>query len=226
MNLVSGPAGPPAVDPRFVAIEGPIGVGKTSLARRLSAFWQSELLLEQADDNPFLPRFYEDPARYALATQLHFLFHRSRELQAHRQGNLFAPRLVSDFLFEKDRLFARVVLDDEEYRLYHDIYQRFVLSLPRPSLVIYLQASVPTLQRRIARRGIGYEQGIDGEYLARLCREYAEFFAHYREAPVLVVNAEAINLVDDSGHFELLLAELDKGVAGRRYFNPVPQSPA
>ena len=214
------PARPAPENTRFVAIEGPIGVGKTSLARRLSARWESELLLEQADDNPFLPRFYEDPARYALATQLHFLFHRSRELQAHRQGDLFAPRLVSDFLFEKDRLFAKVVLDDEEYRLYHDIYQRFVASLPRPSLVIYLQASVPTLHRRIARRGIGYEQGIDSDYLGRLCQEYVEFFHYYSVAPVLIVNAEEINLVDNPAHFELLLAEIERGVVGRRYFNP------
>lgn len=220
MTSTAEPERKPPENTRFVAIEGPIGVGKTSLARRLSTRWQSELLLEQADDNPFLPRFYEDPARYALATQLHFLFHRSRELQAHRQGDLFAPRLVSDFLFEKDRLFAKVVLDDEEYRLYHDIYQRFVASLPRPSLVIYLQASVPTLHRRIARRGIGYEQGIDSEYLGRLCREYVEFFHYYSEAPVLIVNAEEINLVDNPEHFDLLLAEIERGVVGRRYFNP------
>jgi deoxyguanosine kinase len=205
---------------RFVAIEGPIGVGKTSLARKLSALWQTELLLEEAGGNPFLPKFYDDPARYALATQLHFLFHRSRELQARRQGDLFAPRLVSDFMFEKDRLFAKVVLDDDEYRLYHEIYTRFVASLPRPSLVIYLQASVPTLHRRIARRGIGYEQGIDGEYLGRLCQEYVEFFHYYSDAPLLIVNAEEINLVDNPAHFELLLAEIERGVVGRRYFNP------
>ena len=152
----------------FIAIEGPIGVGKTSLARRLATTYQTELLLEEADGNPFLPKFYAEPTRYALATQLHFLFHRTRELQARRQGDLFAPRLTSDFLFEKDRLFARVVLENDEFQLYQEIYQRFVETLPRPSLVIYLQASVPTLQRRIARRGISYEQGMDERHVRRL----------------------------------------------------------
>jgi deoxyadenosine/deoxycytidine kinase len=126
-------------------------------------------------------------------------------------GKIADGRAVSELL---------VVLDDDEYRLYHEIYTRFVASLPRPSLVIYLQASVPTLHRRIARRGIGYEQGIDGEYLGRLCQEYVEFFHYYSDAPLLIVNAEEINLVDNPAHFELLLAEIERGVVGRRYFNP------
>lgn len=205
---------------RFIAVEGPIGVGKTSLARRLAGTFNTGLLLEEAGANPFLPRFYEEPARYALATQLHFLFHRTRELQARRQGDLFAPNLVSDFLFEKDRLFARVVLEDDEYALYQDIYQRFVETLPRPSLVIYLQASVPTLLRRIARRGIGYEQRIESDYLSRLCAEYIEFFHYYSDSPVLIVNAEQLNPVDNEAHYALLLEEIRRGVAGRRYFNP------
>ncbi len=204
----------------FIAIEGPIGVGKTSLARRLATTYQTELLLEEADGNPFLPKFYAEPTRYALATQLHFLFHRTRELQARRQGDLFAPRLTSDFLFEKDRLFARVALENDEFQLYQEIYQRFVETLPRPSLVIYLQASVPTLQRRIARRGISYEQGMDEHYLERLCAEYVAFFYYYNDTPLLIVNAEEINLVDNENHYTLLLAEIDRGVVGRRYFNP------
>jgi len=205
---------------RFIAIEGPIGVGKTSLARRLAASWQTELLLEGAADNPFLPKFYEDPRRYALATQLHFLFQRTRELQARSQADLFAPRLTADFLFEKDRLFAKVALDDDEYALYREIYQRVVQTLPSPSLVIYLQASVPTLLKRIARRGIDYERHIEGDYLARLCKEYVDFFHRYDDAPLLIVNAEEINLVDDDAHYALLLAEIEHGVVGRRYFNP------
>lgn len=205
---------------RFIAIEGPIGVGKTSLARRLAATYRTELLLEEAGGNPFLPKFYAEPTRYALATQLHFLFHRTRELQARRQGDLFSPHLTADFLFEKDRLFARVVLENDEFQLYQEIYQRFVETLPTPSLVIYLQASVPTLQRRIARRAIGYEQGIESDYLNRLCAEYVEFFYYYNDAPLLIVNAEEINLVDNENHYALLLDEIDRGVVGRRYFNP------
>ncbi len=205
---------------RFIAIEGPIGVGKTSLARRLAATWQTELLLEGAAENPFLPKYYEDPRRYALATQLHFLFQRTRELQARNQADLFTPRLTADFLFEKDRLFARVALDDDEFALYQEIYQRVVQTLPSPSLVIYLQASVPTLLKRVARRGIDYEQGIESDYLSRLCNEYVEFFYRYDEAPLLIVNAEEINLVDNDAHFALLLAEIEQGIVGRRYFNP------
>ncbi len=223
MSAASTPAArereiPPAA--RFIAIEGPIGVGKTSLARRLAATWQTELLLEGAADNPFLPKFYEDPRRYALATQLHFLFQRTRELQARSQADLFAPRLTADFLFEKDRLFAKVALDDDEYALYREIYRCVAQTLPSPSLVIYLQASVPTLFKRIARRGIDYEQRIEADYLARLCNEYVDFFHRYDDAPLLIVNAEEINPVDNDAHYALLLAEIEHGVVGRRYFNP------
>jgi deoxyadenosine/deoxycytidine kinase len=220
---VSAPAAGERVAPpsaRFIAVEGPIGVGKTSLARRLATTWHTELLLEDAAENPFLPKFYEDPRRYALATQLHFLFHRTRELQARNQADLFAPRLTADFLFEKDRLFARVALDDDEYALYRDIYQRVAQSLPGPSLVVYLQASVPTLRKRIARRGIAYEQRIEAGYLERLCAEYVDFFHRYDEAPLLIVNAEEFNPVEVDAHFEMLLAEIERGVVGRRYFNP------
>lgn len=223
MNATRTPAardGEIPADARFIAIEGPIGVGKTSLARRLAATWQTELLLEGAADNPFLPKFYEDPRRYALATQLHFLFQRTRELQARSQADLFAPRLTADFLFEKDRLFAKVALDDDEYALYREIYQRVAQTLPSPALVIYLQASVPTLLKRIARRGIDYEQRIEAEYLGRLCNEYVDFFHRYDEAPLLIVNAEEINPVDNDAHYALLLAEIEHGVVGRRYFNP------
>ena len=216
---------PPACA-RFIAIEGPIGVGKTSLARRLAATYGTDLLLEDAAGNPFLPKFYEDPARHALATQLHFLFNRSRALQGRRQGDLFSPRVISDFLFAKDRLFARVVLEPDEYALYEDIYRRFVEQLPQPALVIYLQAPVPTLLRRIARRGIGYERGIEAAYLERLCEEYVHFFHFYDDAPLLIVNAEAMNLVDDEHHYTLLLEEIERGVTGRRYFNPDPARPA
>ena len=223
MNL---PLRTPPECARFIAIEGPIGVGKTSLARRLAASYGADLLLEEAEGNPFLPKFYEDPTRHALATQLHFLFNRSRALQGRRQGDLFSPRVISDFMFAKDCLFARVVLEADEYALYEDIYRRFVEQLPPPALVIYLQASVPTLLRRIARRGIAYERDIDADYLGRLCEEYQHFFQVYSDTPLLVVNAEIINLVDEEHHYETLLCEIERGVTGRQYFNPTLAQPA
>ncbi len=205
---------------RFIAIEGPIGVGKTSLARRLATTLHTELLLEAAEANPFLPRFYYDPRRYALATQLHFLFDRVRQLKPRAQADLFEPALVSDFLFDKDRLFARVALEPAEFELYEQVYARVMHDLPTPDLVIYLQASVPVLQNRIARRGVDYEQNIAGNYLERLCAEYVDYFYYFDAAPLLIVNAEEVNLVDNERHYTDLLAHIARGVAGRQYFNP------
>jgi deoxyadenosine/deoxycytidine kinase len=158
---------------RYVAVEGPIGVGKTSLARRLAQSFGSELVLEQDADNPFLERFYRNPRAAAFQTQLHFLFQRARQLGDLRQADLFESVRVADYLLDKDRLLARLTLDEDEYALYEQVYARLAIDAPVPDLVIYLQAPVDVLLERIRRRGIGYEQGIERRYLERLADAYA-----------------------------------------------------
>src|SRR5687767_14876341 len=164
---------------RYVVVEGPIGVGKTSLARRLAQSFGSELVLEQSEENPFLERFYRNPRAAAFPTPLYFLFQPARPVQQLRQQDLLDPVRVSDSLLEKDRLFARVTLDDEEYSLYEQVYAKLAIDAPKPDLVIYLQAPVDVLVDRIARRGLRYEQLIERAYLERLVDAYARFFLHY-----------------------------------------------
>jgi len=217
-KTVSPPAGPVH---RFIVVEGPIGVGKTSLARRLAQHFGSELWLEEAEDNPFLERFYRNMRGAAFPTQLHFLFQRARQAQAMRQQDLFAPLRVSDYLLEKDRLFARVTLDDEEYALYEQVYSRLAIDAPRPDLVVYLQAPVDVLAERIAKRGIRYETHIERSYLERLTEAYASFFHHYDAAPLLIVNAAAIDPVGNDADFAELVQHIDATRRGRHYFNPL-----
>ena len=205
---------------RYVVIEGPIGVGKTSLARALATHSGAELVLEQPMDNPFLERFYKDPRGAALPTQLHFLFQRARQCQVMRQADLFAPLRVSDFLLEKDRLFAQLTLDDDELALYEMVYEKLAIDAPKPDLVIYLQASVPALVGRIRQRGIDYEQRITDNYLQRLSDAYTRFFHHYDTAPLLIVNTDSANLADDSGHFHRLVEQVQSLRSGRQFYNP------
>ncbi|NNF15547.1 MAG: deoxynucleoside kinase [Gammaproteobacteria bacterium] len=204
---------------RYVAIEGPIGVGKTSLARKLAETFGGETLLEAPQENPFLERFYQDRRGNALATQLHFLFQRSRQSQLIRQSDLFAPVRIADFMFDKDRLFAQLTLDDEELKLYELVFERLAMDAPQPDLVIYLQASVDTLLERIGQRGIGYEQSIDADYLARLAELYTRFFHAYDRGPLLIVNTDSANLVSSDGDYKTLLEQLSFAQSGRRYFN-------
>ena len=211
-------------DSRYLVVEGPIGVGKTSLAMRLAETFGAELMLERAEENPFLERFYRDPKNAALPTQLSFLFQRARQLQQLRQGDIFQPMRVADFLLEKDRLFARLNLDDEELKLYEQVYQHLTLDAPRPDLVIYLQAPVEVLSRRILSRGIGYERLIQEEYLARITEAYSSFFYHYNSSPLLIVNAADINPVENEGDYTLLVREIGRVRSGRHYFNPTPTS--
>lgn len=209
--------------PRFIALEGPIGVGKTTLSRRLADHLGASLLLERAEDNPFLERFYRDPAGAALPTQLHFLFQRARQFAELRQTDIFHAVQVSDFLMEKDRLFARLNLDEDEYRLYEQVYRRLTIDAPVPDLVVYLQAPVPVLLERIRQRGISYEQGMDPAYLEALSGAYVDFFQRYDRAPVLVVDTARADLARDRAPFDALVAEMESVSRGRHYFSP-PQA--
>src|SRR5574339_326271 len=189
---------------RYVVVEGPIGVGKTSLARRLGRSFGCELVLEQDAENPFLERFYRDPRSAAFQTQLHFLFQRARQLQDIRQADLFERVRVADYMLDKDRLFARLTLDDQEYALYEQVYERLAIDAPVPDLVVYLQAPVDVLLERISRRGIQYEQAIERRYLERLVESYSRFFLEYDVAPVLIVNAAEIDPVGSDADFASL----------------------
>lgn len=204
---------------RYVVVEGPIGVGKTSLALRLAQHSGAATLLEKPDENPFLARFYQDPPRYALATQLFFLFQRGNEVRDLAQMDMFRTSTVSDFLFEKDPLFARLNLNDEEFTLYQQIYSSLQLQVPEPDLVIYLQAAPETLAERVHRRAQPYENGISESYLLRLSQSYSDFFYHYDAAPVLMVNSEHLNFVDSDEDFNLLLKRIEEMRGPREFFS-------
>lgn len=210
--------------PRYIAVEGPIGVGKSSLARRLATSLDAELLLERAEDNPFLERFYADPRSAALPTQLYFLLQRAEQMRGLRQADLFQPRRVADFLFDKDRLFAELTLDAAEFELYDRVYRSLAPEVPPPDLVIYLQAPVEALQRRIRQRGIAHEQGIDDAYLSALSEAYIRYFYHYTASPLLIVNASAINPIENEAEYRQLLEQVASVRSGRHYFNPAPVS--
>ncbi len=211
----------PAPAHRFIAVEGPIGVGKTSLARRLSESLSAELVLEQAAQNPFLERFYRNPRAGAFPTQLYFLFQRAQQLAALNQQDLFAPVRVADYLLEKDRLFARITLDEAEYGLYEQVQARLGIIAPKPDLVIYLQAPVDVLIERIARRGVEYEQHIERDYLERLNEAYARFFHQYEAAPLLIVNAGSIDPINNPADYDELFATVGRMKRGRLYYNPL-----
>jgi deoxyadenosine/deoxycytidine kinase len=211
----------PVIPPHLhhIVVEGPIGVGKTSLARRLAAHTGAQLLLEQPDANPFLERFYRDSARYALQTQLFFLFQRVRQLSDLQQMDLFRAQVVSDFLLDKDELFARLTLSDDEFKLYQQIHTHLKPQSPTPDLVIYLQAERRTLTERVARRANPVEASITPAYLEALADSYTRFFHDYDAAPLLVVNTEHLNPIDRDADFELLLSRIEKMRGRREHFN-------
>lgn len=208
--------------PRYIAVEGPIGVGKTTLANKLAEVFQYPMLLEPAAENPFLDRYYREGRRHALSTQLYFLLHRSQQIASIDADDLLGPSLIADFLIEKDDLFARLTLDDNEYDLYRQIHANLAMNPPTPDLVIYLQAPVNVLQSRIRDRGVPYESDIAADYLENLATAYTEFFHFYDAAPMLVVNAAAIDFANNTAHFEALLDQVLAMDGQRQYFNPSP----
>ncbi len=204
---------------RYIVIEGPIGVGKTSLANKLAAEFDSELLLETADANPFLASFYQNPKQYALSAQLHFLLQRAQQVQDFRQADMFRGAYVADFMVDKDRLFARMTLDKEELALYEQIYTHLTLDAPRPDLVIYLQAPVSVLRERIVRRGISYEQQIRDDYLLRLAESYTRFFYDYDDSALLTINTQSVDLINNADDYQAILEKISNIQSGRHYFN-------
>ena len=204
---------------RYIVVEGPIGAGKTSLASNLAHHLSGETLLERPEDNPFLARFYEDMARYALPAQLTFLFQRVDQLRGVGQLDMFHRATVADFLLDKDPLFARLNLTDAEFHLYEKVWSQLRLEAPTPDLVIYLQAPVETLIERVHRRGVHFERTITAHYLARIADAYSRYFYGYRDAPLLIVNSERLNFVDDPDHFDLLRSRIGTMRSQREFFN-------
>ncbi len=206
--------------PDYIVVEGPIGVGKTTLAKRLAKKFNTELMLELATDNPFLPRFYSDPKSVALPTQLYFLFQRAKQIESLRQTDMFKPVQVSDFLMEKDKLFASVTLDEDELFLYNEVYDKLTLDAPEPDLVIYLQAPLDVLMQRIIERGLDYERPINRNYVKKISDAYIEFFYYYTSSPLLIVNTDDFDLSNSNKDFELLLEQIQNISPGKHYFNP------
>ena len=204
---------------RYIVVEGPIGAGKTSLARVMGERSGSSLLLEEPNANPFLPGFYQERSRYALPAQLYFLFQRAKQVRSLNQSDLFTKVTIADFMLEKDPLFARLTLSDDELTLYDQVYASLRPRAPTPDLVIYLQASPETLVARVRQRGIAYERGIPDEYLVQLAETYARFFYRYDAAPVLIVNSENLNFVDQPGDFDLLLERINAMRGPREFFS-------
>ena len=208
----------------LIVVEGPVGVGKTTLAKRLAESFNTDLLLEGADKNPFLNSFYENKKNVAFQTQLFFLFQRAQQMQDLRQADMFRPVHVADFIMEKDKLFAELTLDEEEFKLYLQVYQHLTIDAPNPDLVIYLQAPVDVLRKRISHRGREYERSMSRDYLSKINESYAHFFHNYNQSPLLIVNAEEIDLVNNDGDYKLLLEHIRRVKSGRHYFNPASLS--
>jgi len=208
--------------PKYIAIEGPIGVGKTTLANKIAETFNYDAFLEQPAENPFLKNFYRNPSQSALATQLFFLFQRMQQIQDLKQRSLFEKVRVADFLIEKDRLFAEVTLSAEEMNLYDKVYEHITLDAPAPDLVIYLQAPIEILKERITKRGNINEQYLTLDYLERLNDAYSRFFLDYKDAPLLIINAADINLESNKEDYESLITMIMSNPKGKNFVNPQP----
>jgi len=207
--------------PRYIAIEGPIGVGKSSLAKILAQKYASRLVKEEVAGNPFLERFYENPRKFAFQTQLFFLLSRYRQQRELAQGDLFEGGLVCDYILAKDKIFALINLEDDEISLYESIYKLLVSTLPKPDLVIYLQARPEVLLSRVRKRGIAYERNISLDYLRTLSDAYNEYFFHYNETPLLVVNTSEIDFVESPRDLEHLVREVKSVKRGTQHYIPL-----
>ncbi|MCP4188374.1 MAG: deoxynucleoside kinase [Gammaproteobacteria bacterium] len=204
---------------RYIVVEGAIGVGKTSLVNRLADSLGHERLLEKAEENPFLERYYQKPRQFALSTQLFFLMQRAQQVQGFRQIDLFQNSHIADFLIDKDRLFAELTLNSDELKLYQQIFAHLTIDAPKPDLVIYLQAPLEVLRERITNRGISYEQQIKDDFLQRLSESYTRFFYDYDESALLTVNTQSIDLINNAQDYQALLDKIDEIHSGRHYFN-------
>ena len=208
--------------PNYIVIEGPIGIGKTTLTLELAQNFGAETLLEDASVNPFLENFYKDRLSAALPTQLYFLFQRIQQLQEMRQVDIFKKIFISDFFIQKDPLFADVNLNNDEYRLYQKVFNSVIRELPKPDLVVYLQASTKTLFDRVKKRGRVIEKEIEFEYLAEINDAYTQYFHHYSETPLLIVNTNQVNFSENKSDFLYLAQQISKVKKGRHYYNPIP----
>ena len=206
---------------KYIVIEGPIGVGKTSLANKLALEWDAELILENVDDNPFLSKFYKNQREVSFQTQLYFLLTRTRQVQSFKQQDIFSKPRVSDFMLQKDRLFAQVTLNNEEYDLYDQLYSYMTVDIPKPDLLIYLQAPIEVLMKRIRKRGRDFEKYITSQYLENLNSTYLRFFNSYNGSPLLVVNAEDIDFVNNANDYKNLLNKIYSIDKGKHYINPM-----
>ena len=210
--------------PGFIAIEGAIGVGKTSLCRRIAQSVNGECLLEAPEQNPFLDKFYQNPRQHAFQTQLFFLMQRAQQINDLRQNDMFSSTRISDFLIEKDSLFARVNLSPDEFKLYMQVYNHLTIHAPKPDLVVYLQAPSEVLMQRIHKRGIKSERQISHHYLKQISDAYTEFFHFYNDSPLLIVNATDVDFINNEADYQGLLDAILNTKSGRHFINPQPRS--